>query len=291
MLLKKYKRLIPIIALFIIGILSFTLLFYSGLKNRGMNNKIKDEVISHLKNKYSRNFSIEDISSNAIVYIRDNCEEDCETIINGSHYYEITAVSDDVKFNVVYVRYDNNNFDKFKDYDIPVSGIYDDYIYKYKIDELNDNLKSTIKNNFKTYEWDTYFSTISNETIPIIYSLTSDEDIEKIERYDKLDLSISLSDYFSEFSRLNPASDINMSIDIKEDITKDNLENFKKRVKKLVTKIKDLGFSSYEINFTAYNYLTCQVSETEGDEIYLLFDYAIYSDISDSDKLTMYTYK
>ena len=61
---------------------------------------------------------------------------------------------------------------------------------------------------------------------------------------------------------------------------KDNLSEFKKKVKKLVSYLQDVGYVNYEINFKLNKYQSANVTkyfDDDKEQIYLMFDYENFS--------------
>ncbi len=258
------------------------------------DNKIKKEVLSYLENKYNEEFKIKHITQNKNTYL-DNEEE---KIIEDSYIYRVSVESKRlINFDVIYVIYkDENNYEKYKSFDILKEGIYENYIYEYKIREINTDLKKDIKDimsNSKSINISLESIDLEGDNILLKKSSDSKELSDLIDKYYSFNKRTSIEDYIDLYKQISKNENIVIDMKINKTIRKNNLDSFKRELKELVKYLNNYGFEDYDINFEFNNYQYGRATrylDNNSEEIYLIFDYEYYSDVSDEDKLNVFIY-
>lgn len=278
----KNKSIILLISLII-----FLIIFIiTGFNNK--DNDIKNEVLEYLGEKYNEKFTILDFD-------KQNSVNDDNEVINGLNKYVLTVESHRlVRFNVIYYKYDNKDYYKNNiDKNIPVSGIYENYIYYYKIKDIKNDILNILKDdiiNYDSVDVSLENITMDDTNILVKYSNLDSSYIENIDKYLKLNKRVSNKDYLDIYKELIGNKNIVIDIEYNKEIDKNNIDEFKDEVRNIVNKLKDNGYD-YDITFNLNNYTTARVTEYENGKIYLIFDYETYSKIEIDDKLNVYIYR
>lgn len=290
---KKIITFSVIFIILIIIVLSFVVSFINDRKIKERREEIKQFVINCLEDKYNEKFEIKE-------YLVEGVPVDITTltdeVIEKSNFHKFIVLSSRlVEFDVVYIEYlDNDIYLKNKESDILEPGIYDNYIYNYKMRDIRSEIReevNTILGNVKNI--DVSFTDIGNyyiENLLIKQSLDSKEELDLYNKYFNLNKDISNKDFYDKTMEISNGELI-LDIEVNDYIVNSNLSNFKKKVKKLVKYIQGLGYKEYNINLTFNKYQSANIVkylEEEKEQIYLIFDYDIYSNEDDSNKLGAY---
>ncbi|MBQ7104327.1 MAG: hypothetical protein IJN90_00535 [Bacilli bacterium] len=289
------KKIIILISIFIVIIsLSFISTYFNDLKYKEKISNIKNDILLYLENKYNEKFDIIEFSYTKNTYDTYENEELVTKEMESSFIYTFRMSSARlIEFIVTYVVYENEEeYINYKNLDIMEAGLYENYIYEYKIRDIKREVKNDIYDLISgASSLDIYINYFKDDYTLMRYSLDSDLKKEKIEYYNKLDKKVSNFDWYKACVDINDNYTLVFDIEINDYITKTNLKDFKKEVKDLVLYLEELGYYNYEINFSFKNYVKATASRyiEEDDDIYLIFDYKEnYSDIDESEKLTAY---
>ena len=192
-------------------------------------------------------------------------------------------------------EYQKNNvlplYNDLKQYDILESGIYDNYVYKYKIKSIKSEIKDGVNDNLSNVtDFDLYIDYFDEENLVLDYSLDSDEEKKINKEYRELDKSISNLDWFLFCRKINTIYALTLDIEVNNYIDKNNLDEFKSEVKNMVLYLEELGYDNYDINFSFKKYLSARATKyDEDDSIYLIFAYVEnYTDIALEERLQAY---
>ena len=289
------KNIYIIICLFIIFLLviSFGVSFYNDKKINDKHNKVKEDVLTYLKDKYNEDFDIVsfDYVKNSYTFIEG--EEFVTKEMRDSYIYNLKLSSNRLlEFDVTYIVYENiDEYNDLKQYDILESGIYDNYVYKYKIKSIKSEIKDGVNDNLSNViDFDLYIDYFDEENLVLDYSLDSDEEKKINKEYRELDKSISNLDWFLFCRKINTIYALTLDIEVNNYIDKNNLDEFKYEVKNMVLYLEELGYDNYDINFGFKNYLSARATKyDEDDSIYLIFAYVEnYTDIALEERLQAY---
>lgn len=293
----KNKKII--IGLGFIGLALVVLLFiFGGKKLVKDQKKVQNEVLSYLEEKYNEKFTIDSISIENNYY--EALEEDEYVKINipSSYIYTLNVKSSRlIPFKVIYVLYNENNYNDYKEYNVRNAGLYENYIYEYKIREIRSSIKEKVLETIsdsQNLQVSLTNLTSDNDNILIDYSNDEEKTKELYDKYRSMDKKTTNIDFFKTYSLISEGASLIVNLDIDNNVDKDNVEKFKKEVKDLVRYIQSLGYLNYDLNFSIKNYVTSRATrylEDGEEEIYLIFDYESYSNIADQDKLSLYIYK
>lgn len=288
------KRFIGIgLILLIIVIISFVYSFIEDQKTMQKRKKVQEEVLEYLENKYNETFEIKSYSIEKVPYDINVVSDDG---INNSNIYYLKVVSSRlIDFDVMYVEYlENDVYLENKQNDIMESGIYDNYIYQYKIKDIKLELKDEIGFIIKNIkDIDFSLSDVGNyyvDNLLIRQTLDSEKEIEIYNRYLNFNKNVSNLEFYNTTMDITNG-DLIIDIDINDYITEDNLSSFKSNIVKFVNHLQKKGYNNYEINITFNKYQNAKVNKYMDDEIekvYLLFDYESYSVESEDSKLRAY---
>ena len=283
------KNFVLILILILLVSLSFIITFFSGDKKR--ITQVKEDVLEYLSNKYNEEFEIKDYTLDQVPYEIDVVsDEGFET----SELYVFKVVSRRlVEFDVVYIEYlDEDVYLNNKANDIMEPGIYDNYLYFYKLKDIKSDIRKDVEGileNVKGIE--VSLTDIGNyyiENLLIRQTLDSKEELVLYDKYLKLDKSVSNMEFYNLTKDITNG-DIVVDIEVNDYIDKDNLSEFKKKVKKLVSYLQDVGYVNYEINFKLNKYQSANVTkyfDDDKEQIYLMFDYENFS--IEEDMLNVY---
>lgn len=294
--MKNKKVILGLV--FISLVLVVLLLLFSSKKLNQDQKKVQNEVLSYLEEKYNEKFTIDSVSIENNYY--EALEEDEYVKINipSSYIYTLNVKSSRlIPFKVIYVLYNEDNYNDYKDYDVRAAGLYENYIYEYKIREIRSSIKEKVLDTItdsKNLQVSLTGLTSDNDNILIDYSNDEESTKELYKNYRSMNKKTTNIDFFKTYSLVSKGTSLIIDLDIDKNIDKDNVENFKKEVKSLVQYLQSLGYLNYDLNFNIKNYVTSRATrylEDGEEEIYLIFDYESYSNISDQDKLSLYIYK
>ena len=283
------KNFVLILILILLVSLSFIITFFKGDKKR--ITQVKEDVLEYLSNKYNEEFEIKDYTLDQVPYEIDVVsDEGFET----SELYVFKVVSRRlVEFDVVYIEYlDEDVYLNNKANDIMEPGIYDNYLYFYKLKDIKSDIRKDVEDileNVKGIE--VSLTDIGNyyiENLLIRQTLDSKEELVLYDKYLKLDKSVSNIEFYNLTKDITNG-EIVVDIEVNDYIDKDNLSEFKKKVKKLVSYLQDVGYVNYEINFKLNKYQSANVTkyfDDDKEQIYLMFDYENFS--IEEDMLNVY---
>lgn len=283
------KNFVLILILILLVSLSFIITFFSGDKKR--ITQVKEDVLEYLSNKYNEEFEIKDYTLDQVPYEIDVVsDEGFET----SELYVFKVVSRRlVEFDVVYIEYlDEDVYLNNKVNDIMEPGIYDNYLYFYKLKDIKSDIRKDVEDILGNVKGiDVSLTDIGNyyiENLLIRQTLDSKEELVLYDKYLKLDKSVSNIEFYNLTKDITNG-DIVVDIEVNDYIDKDNLSEFKKKVKKLVSYLQDVGYVNYEINFKLNKYQSANVTkyfDDDKEQIYLMFDYENFS--IEEDMLNVY---
>lgn len=293
----KNKKVI--IGLGFIGlVLVVLLLIFSSKKLNKDQKKVQNEVISYLEEKYNEKFTIDSVSIENNYYEVEEDDEYVKINIPSSYIYTLNIKSSRlIPFKVIYVLYNEDNYNDYKKYNVRASGLYENYIYEYKIREIRSSIKEKVLDTItdsKNLQVSLTGLTSDNDNILIDYSNDEESTKELYDKYRSMNKKTTNIDFFKTYSLVSQGTSLIINLDIDKNIDKSNVEKFKKEVKSLVQYVQSLGYLNYDLNFNIKNYVTSRATrylEDGEEEIYLIFDYESYSNISDQDKLSLYIYK
>lgn len=293
----KNKKVI--IGLGFIGlVLVVLLLIFSSKKLNKDQKKVQNEVISYLEEKYNEKFTIDSVSIENNYYEVEEDDEYVKINIPSSYIYTLNIKSSRlIPFKVIYVLYNEDNYNDYKKYNVRASGLYENYIYEYKIREIRSSIKEKVLDTItdsKNLQVSLTGLTSDNDNILIDYSNDEESTKELYDKYRSMNKKTTNIDFFKTYSLVSQGTSLIINLDIDKNIDKSNVESFKKEVKSLVQYVQSLGYLNYDLNFNIKNYVTSRATrylEDGEEEIYLIFDYESYSNISDQDKLSLYIYK
>ena len=283
------KNFVLILILILLVSLSFIITFFSGDKKR--ITQVKEDVLEYLSNKYNDEFEIKDYTLDQVPYEIDVVsDEGFET----SELYVFKVVSRRlVEFDVVYIEYlDEDVYLNNKANDIMEPGIYDNYLYFYKLKDIKSDIRKDVEDILGNVKGiDVSLTDIGNyyiENLLIRQTLDSKEELVLYDKYLKLDKSVSNIEFYNLTKDITNG-EIVVDIVVNDYIDKDNLSEFKKKVKKLVSYLQDVGYVNYEINFKLNKYQSANVTkyfDDDKEQIYLMFDYENFS--IEEDMLNVY---
>ena len=291
--MKKSIYIISILFIIFLLLISFGISFYNDKKLDLKHNNIKEEVLSYLKDKYNEEFDIVsfDYIKNSYSFI-DN-EELVTKDMKYSYIYNLKISSKRlIEFDVTYVVYEEiDEYNDLKKHDIIEPGIYDNYIYLYKIKSIKSEIKNSVNDKISNViDFDLYIDYFDEENLVLDYSLDSEEEKSLNKKYRELDKNISNLDWFLFCREINTIYALTFDIEVNNYIDNNNLDEFKDEVKDLVIYLELVGYDNYDINFSFKNYLSARATKyDEDDSIYLIFAYVEnYTDISEEDRLHAY---
>ena len=290
---KKLIAISVILIILTIVVISFVVSFINDKKIKERREEIKELVLNHLEDKYNEKFEIKE-------YLVEGVPLDITTltdeVITDSNFHKFRVYSSRlVEFEVVYIEYlDEDVYLENKELDVLEPGIYDNYIYNYKMKDIRSEIREEVSSILGTVkDIDVSFTDIGNyyiENLLIKQSLDSKEELELYNKYFNLNKDVSNKDFYEKTMEISNG-EIIIEIEVNDYILNSNLSSFKKKVKKLVKYIQGLGYKEYNIKITLNKYQSAEVTkylEEEKDQIYLIFDYDIYSNEDDSNKLGAY---
>ncbi len=293
---NKKVTVLTVIVIVIVVVLSFVWSFFDGRRIRRQENVIKEEVINYLKDKYHEDFVVNDLSFQKNTF---DVEEDDDYVtkeMKSSLIYRLSMSSSRlINFDVLYVVYPDE--DEYKDnakYNILEKGIYENYIYQYKIRDIKREIKSDVLKRFSnSSNLDVAIDHIALNADNILVDRSLDsKDIRALyDEYRSLDKSVSNINFYRMCSKISEDVNLIINLSIRDYIEKDDVGEFSKEVVDVVRYIQDLGYDNYDINISFKNYQSANISKyfvDDEEKISLIFDYENYSDVADEDKLSVY---
>jgi len=291
---NKILKVVFIVIFILLIIISFGLSLYEERKYNDKKDKIEKIVLNYLEDKYNEKFEIKDylVEKNSYDY---ETEDDYITIVmENSYIYTLSVVSARlIEFDVMYVEYsDKQEYEKNVDYNILREGIYENYIYEYKIKDIRRQIKDKLNKYIENINsFQVAIDGLSVDYTNFIYSRSLDDDQarEAFGLYSSMDKSVSNKEFYDNCLKVSNGSKLYLDIDVEEIIGLENVDSFNKRLIKLVNYLYDLGYQEYDINFSFNNYTSARATPYKnGEKIYFIFDYEGFSDISNDDKLGLY---
>lgn len=291
----KNKNILFVLGIFILlVIVSFVFTFWESREKKTKINEIEKEVVLYLTKKYNENFVVEDVN----VLLNYYGDEEQGNQMKSSYIYTLNVSSQRlVNFKVIYVDYeDEGEFNKYKKYDIPEEGIYENYIYEYKIKDIRQEIREDILsmiNNVIKFQLSFDELTPMNDNILVNYSLDDEITRKNNEEYMKLDKKVSNKDFYDIYSKINVSNALVINLEINDFIDKNNVDEFKKQIRKVVDYVQSLGYDIYDININFKNEQISRItpySEEELNKIYMIFDYGIASSVEYDDQLSFYVF-
>lgn len=293
---NKKVTVLTVIVIVIVVVLSFVWSFFDGRRIRRQENVIKEEVINYLKDKYHEDFVVNDLSFQKNTF---DVEEDDDYVtkeMKSSLIYRLSMSSSRlINFDVLYVVYSDE--DEYKDnakYNILEKGIYENYIYQYKIRDIKREIKSGVLKRFSNssnLDVSIDHIALNADNILVDRSLDSKDIRALYDEYRSLDKSVSNIDFYRMCSKISEDVNLIINLSIRDYIEKDDVDEFSKEVVDVVRYIQDLGYDNYDINISFKNYQSANISKyfvDDEEKISLIFDYENYSDVADEDKLSVY---
>ena len=291
--MMKKNFLIGIISVIFLGmiIFSFCLSFFNDKKYKEKIASVEKDVLGYLLDKYNEEFSIKEIFVEKVPYAIDVVSDEG---LENSNFYKIKCSSNRlIEFDVVYVEYlDNDIYLENKEIDIIEPGIYDNYIYLYKVKDMSAEIKKNLTGIVENVrDVDVTLSDIGNyymDNLLFRQTLDSDNEIEIYDKYLSYNKLVSNKEFYDTTMAITNGN-ITIDIDINNYIDTNNLNEFKKVVIELVDVIKKMGYDAYEINLKLNKYQSanvCKYLSDDKEQIYLMFEYESYS--NEENKLTAY---
>ncbi len=276
-ILKMKNRL-----LFTITVLLFVFVILYGLSNSSNKNKVEKEVLTYLKDKYHEEFKINSIKEYNYVF-----EEEYE--ISDAFVYEMEVSSHRlVSFKVYYYEYRNNSYEKNDDLDLISPGIYENYIYEYKIREIKNKYYKDIlgiMSKSKNIEFSLDNIAVGLDNVLFKNRNDSKERIDLYDKYYSFNKSVSDQEFLDTYYSISKTDSLIITMDINDDITPNNIEEFKEEIRTLVKYLNKNHIYNYDINMNLDGYVNARATrytDNNKEQIYLIFDYPSYYDTEDS---------
>ena len=264
--------------LFIITIIIFIFVIFTNWTYPISKSKIEKEVKEYLKEKYHEEFKIDSFKS-----YNYNYEE--EENIDDAFVYEMDIVSQRlVKFKLYYYIYRNNSYENNKDKNLIMPGIYENYIYEYKIREMeNKYYKDILKIVDKSSNIEFSLENIQVGIDNILFSYRNDslEEKELFKKYYSFKKNISDEEFVNTYCSISKTKELIITMDINKEININNIDSFKKNIRELVKYLKDNNIDYYDINMNLNGYINARATrylDNNKEQIYLVFDYPSYVD-------------
>ncbi len=264
--------------LFIITIIIFIFVIFTNWTYPISKSKIEKEVKKYLKEKYHEEFKIDSFKS-----YNYNYEE--EENIDDAFVYEMDIVSQRlVKFKLYYYIYRNNSYENNKDKNLIMPGIYENYIYEYKIREMeNKYYKDILKIVDKSSNIEFSLENIQVGIDNILFSYRNDslEEKELFKKYYSFKKNISDEEFVNTYCSISKTKELIITMDINKEININNIDSFKKNIRELVKYLKDNNIDYYDINMNLNGYINARATrylDNNKEQIYLVFDYPSYVD-------------
>ena len=260
---KKLIAISVILIILTIVVISFVVSFINDKKIKERREEIKELVLNHLEDKYNEKFEIKE-------YLVEGVPLDITTltdeVITDSNFHKFRVYSSRlVEFDVVYIEYlDEDVYLENKELDVLEPGIYDNYIYNYKMKDIRSEIREEVSSILGTVkDIDVSFTDIGNyyiENLLIKQSLDSKEELELYNKYFNLNKDVSNKDFYEKTMEISNG-EIIIEIEVNDYILNSNLSSFKKKVKKLVKYIQGLGYKEYNIKITLNKYQSAEVTK------------------------------
>lgn len=264
--------------LFIITIIIFIFVIFTNWTYPISKSKIEKKVKEYLKEKYHEEFKIDSFKS-----YNYNYEE--EENIDDAFVYEMDIVSQRlVKFKLYYYIYRNNSYENNKDKNLIMPGIYENYIYEYKIREMeNKYYKDILKIVDKSSNIEFSLENIQVGIDNILFSYRNDSLEEKklFKKYYSFKKNISDEEFVNTYCSISKTKELIITMDINKEININNIDSFKKNIRELVKYLKDNNIDYYDINMNLNGYINARATrylDNNKEQIYLVFDYPSYVD-------------
>ena len=264
--------------LFIITIIIFIFVIFTNWTYPISKSKIEKKVKEYLKEKYHEEFKIDSFKS-----YNYNYEE--EENIDDAFVYEMDIVSQRlVKFKLYYYIYRNNSYENNKDKNLIMPGIYENYIYEYKIREMeNKYYKDILKIVDKSSNIEFSLENIQVGIDNILFSYRNDslEEKELFKKYYSFKKNISDEEFVNTYCSISKTKELIITMDINKEINVNNIDSFKKNIRELVKYLKDNNIDYYDINMNLNGYINARATrylDNNKEQIYLVFDYPSYVD-------------
>ena len=277
-------------------VIAFVLSWHDTKKYNDDKERVEEIVLDYLENKYNEKFVVKDyfVEKNAFDHEVEN--DYITTVMNSSYIYTLAIESSRLmKFDVLYVEYkDKSEYEKNKEYDILNEGIYENYIYDYKVKDIRKEIKDKLNkyfDNINDFKVSIDGLTIDNTNFIYSRSLDTNEELDAYNIYSNMDKNVSNKEFYDNCLKINKGAKFYLEIDIEDVIEKDNITSYNKKLIKLVNYLYDLGYKEYDINFTFNNYTSARATPYLDDgkeKIYFIFDYESYANIDNDDKLGLY---
>ena len=264
--------------LFIITIIIFIFVIFTNWTYPISKSKIEKKVKEYLKEKYHEEFKIDSFKS-----YNYNYEE--EENIDDAFVYEMDIVSQRlVKFKLYYYIYRNNSYENNKDKNLIMPGIYENYIYEYKIREMeNKYYKDILKIVDKSSNIEFSLENIQVGIDNILFSYRNDslEEKELFKKYYSFKKNIIDEEFVNTYCSISKTKELIITMDINKEINVNNIDSFKKNIRELVKYLKDNNIDYYDINMNLNGYINARATrylDNNKEQIYLVFDYPSYVD-------------
>lgn len=290
---KKILKIGFIVFFLLLVIISLGVTFLEEKKYNDKRKKIENIILNYLEDKYNEKFEIKEYVFEKNTYNHATENDYVTSTMESSYIYTVSVVSSRlVEFDVMYVDYDDLEYDKYKKYNILREGIYENYIYEYKIKDIRKEIKDKLNkyiDNIESFEVSISDLSIDSTNYIYSYSLDKDDEIDAFNNYSKMDKRVSNKDFYDTCLKVSSGSKFYLDIKVNERIDKSNVESFNKSLIKLVNYFYELGYKEYDINFVFNNYVSGRATPYKDDsKIYFIFDYESYSNIENSEKLGLY---
>jgi len=290
---RKWMILSIVLILVLIVFCSFAISFSNDKKIREQREQIQRLVLNYLEDKYKEKFEIKEYYLEKVPYDVSTLSDE---VIDSSKLHVFKLISNRlIEFDVIYIEYlDDSVYKSNKVNDIMEPGIYDNYLYEYKRRDIKNELKDNVSQicyNVKSI--DVSLTDIGNyyiENLLIRQSLDSKEEIVLYDKYLSLDKMVSNIEFYNLTMDITNGNLI-LNIDMNDYIVSSDLSDFKEIVVELVKYIEKIGYVQYDINFSFNKYQSARVTKyltDEKEQIYLIFDYEMYSNEKDDTKLGAY---
>ena len=293
---NKVKKISFIFIFILLIVTAFVLSWRDAKKYNDDKERVEEIVLDYLENKYNEKFVVKDyfVEKNAFDHEVEN--DYITTVMNSSYIYTLAIESSRLmKFDVLYVEYkDKSEYEKNKEYDILNEGIYENYIYDYKVKDIRKEIKDKLNkyfDNINDFKVSIDGLTIDNTNFIYSRSLDTNEELDAYNIYSNMDKNVSNKEFYDNCLKINKGAKFYLEIDIEDVIEKDNITSYNKKLIKLVNYLYDLGYKEYDINFTFNNYTSARATPYLDDgkeKIYFIFDYESYANIDNDDKLGLY---
>ena len=267
--------------IFALSLLLFVFIILSDLTVPRDIKKIEKKVKEYLKEKYHEEFNIDSINVDKYVYDEEELDD--------AYIYEFDVSSSRLtKFKLYYYEYDNNSFEKNNIEDLVEPGIYENYIYEYKIKEIENKYYKDILNiidKSSNIEFSLDNMQVGLYNILLLYKNSSKEDKELFDKYYGFNKRVSDKEFLDTYFEISKTNELIINMDVNKEINDDNIESFKNDIRNLVLFLKEKNIDYYDINMNLNGYVNARATrytDNNKEQIYLVFDYPSYFDIKDS---------